>query len=245
MKHWLVDNPTPVDWDQPVACPVDGEIHIWNWTVDDCTGNGDRTWLDVSERDRHDRLVTIELRNRFLAAHVGLRRVLASYLACPPAVVQYQVSPTGKPHLAGDSLHFNMSHSGNHVAVAISNSGVGIDIEQVRRVTHLRSLAQKHFTVSELSTLENIGEDQIARGFFALWTRKEAVLKCLGVGLNRATSEIEIGPPVSAPIQVSIPPTWDTQAQACWLVGGRMMESLAIAVASETRIDGCNIFKVA
>lgn len=78
-------------------------------------------------------------------------------------------------------LHISISHCRKAVAVAVSETGrVGIDVESQRRVSV--SLMERVCTATEL---ESIGKaDRPDMRFLQLWTRKEAVLKCLGSGIK-------------------------------------------------------------
>jgi 4'-phosphopantetheinyl transferase len=238
-----LDNATPVDWRSPPVQPMEGEVHVWTWTTDvGFHDAGSLAWLDARERKRYERLVTMPLKQRYLAAHGSLRRLLGSYLDCPPGAVQYGASPAGKPHVATAPLRFNLSHSGDQMVVAVSRAEVGIDIEQLRPVSNLRSLAARHFTAHELAALDDCHEQNVPIGFLSLWTRKEAVLKCLGVGLRCPPRELEVGIGGSTVELIAPPTAWQTSVRTCWLLGGWPRGDMAIALASGAPIGRCSVF---
>ena len=87
-----------------------------------------------------------------------------------------ETGPQGKPYLPEHpDIHFNLSHSGNWVVLAVGDHEVGVDLERTDRNVDRTALAKRHFTPEELAS----GED-----FFAIWTAKESYLKYLGVGLT-------------------------------------------------------------
>ena len=92
----------------------------------------------------------------------------------------------GKPYFKSHPhFHFNISHSADTVAVAISDSTVGIDIELLRE-TDLK-IAKRFFSEKET---EFIGNDN--RRFFEIWTKKEAYLKQIGTGLKFPLSSFDV-----------------------------------------------------
>ncbi|KXU35057.1 hypothetical protein AXE65_06435 [Ventosimonas gracilis] len=85
-------------------------VHAATWPV---------TWLDVREQQR---LCTYRFavdRRRHHAAHVLKRWVIGQLLGLPPQNPVFMVDKRGKPHIAGYCLHFNLSHSGEWVVVAL------------------------------------------------------------------------------------------------------------------------------
>lgn len=102
----------------------------------------------------------------------------------------------GKPYFEGlENATFNLSHSGYMVACALNTtpSGeiaaqVGIDIERVR-IDRIRAdrVAERYFNSAEKALLDAVSEDDEAfcRLFTRIWTKKEAILKYLGVGLTK------------------------------------------------------------
>ncbi len=58
---------------------------------------------------------------------------------------------------------------------------MGVDLEPLREVPDLAGVAACAFRPGELSAFRAAGGD--SRAFLRLWTRKEALLKALGIGL--------------------------------------------------------------
>lgn len=94
----------------------------------------------------------------------------------------------GKPYSPSCLLHFNLSHSGEYVLLAVSSCNVGADIEQHGRMTE--KVARRVFTPAELKWLEQEPEER----FTVLWTLKEAVTKALGRGLYLPFGAFEVLP---------------------------------------------------
>ena len=94
----------------------------------------------------------------------------------------------GKPFLAGRSdLCFNLSHSGQVAACAVSERPVGIDIEGKRHFDE--SLIRYVFLEPEIVWIENHFEDADA-GYTALWTMKESLMKNWGTGISLGPKKI-------------------------------------------------------
>ncbi len=85
----------------------------------------------------------------------------------------------GKPYFENlKDFHFNIAHSGDIQAVAISDSPVGVDIEIIKspdlRVAKRFCKEEYDYIMSGNSTLR----------FFEIWTKKEAFLKYKGDGIS-------------------------------------------------------------
>lgn len=113
-----------------------------------------------------------------------------------PLPLQAAYGPKGKPYICQVSWHYNLSHSGDYVALAISDVPVGIDIQQMR--PYRDSLVKRFFAEEEAAAYENLLPENIsgrkraegqqgdsrAAFFYTLWCRKEAYGKLLGTGLT-------------------------------------------------------------
>ena len=89
---------------------------------------------------------------------------------------------SGKPYFINSNWQFNISHSGEHVAVALCDGGaVGVDIETARvTAKKAQDLAKRFFTEQERHTVSTNPES-----FCEIWSKKEATAKHLGVPLGQ------------------------------------------------------------
>lgn len=89
-------------------------------------------------------------------------------------------------------LFFNISHSGVYALIVIADSEVGIDIEHMRPDCPVEELSQRYYASSESAHLRRLPRTRQLKDFYRLWTIKEAVLKCLGLGLSVPTRSVQI-----------------------------------------------------
>ena len=92
------------------------------------------------------------------------------------------VGKKGKPYFINfPHLHFSISHSSTHIALALDDKEIGIDIENLR--TCNLNLAKRYFHQEEYEYLLSIEEDKRNEAFTKIWTQKEAYVKCTGEGI--------------------------------------------------------------
>ena len=84
----------------------------------------------------------------------------------------------GKPCFAEGNLQFNVSHSGEYLAIAISAHPLGIDIQKTKEI---KDGMFKKVVQPEEQPL--IGNDR-QKDFLRLWTLKESFVKAEGKGLQ-------------------------------------------------------------
>jgi 4'-phosphopantetheinyl transferase len=125
------------------------------------------------------------LRESFIIARGALRFLLGRYVNLHPNSIRFIYGSKGKPYL--DSLtpiHFNMTHSGDLAAVAItSHCQIGIDLERIRPLPEIQQIASHFFCSEETTEIMSLPQSERERAFFCCWTRKEAYIKALGEGL--------------------------------------------------------------
>jgi 4'-phosphopantetheinyl transferase len=184
----------------------DDEVHVYAAPLPEGhTRSGLYDLLDDEERKRAGRFLHIPSREQYIAARGALRILLGRYLRCSPRQVRFTTSPLGKPELAPPAppLHFNVSHSQGMALIAVTRIGqVGIDVEQVRTVETYLDMAQRFFTPGESSALLRAPREKSTEAFFHIWTRKEAFLKALGLGLTHGLERFEVSVPPDDPARI-------------------------------------------
>jgi 4'-phosphopantetheinyl transferase len=158
--------------------------------------------LSNDELQRADRFVFESHRRRYLSSHVALRLILAGYVSADPASLAIVAHHDGRPILRAPSgrVHFNLSHSGDVALMAVSRSAqVGVDIEVLREIPDFLAIARNHFANTEVEHLLRLPPELRLAGFYVTWTRKEAFVKALGLGLSYPLDAFCTGAPDRAP----------------------------------------------
>ncbi len=90
----------------------------------------------------------------------------------------------GKPYIP--QLHFNLSHSGDYVAVCVNDSEIGIDIED--KGDKDQRVSKRTFCEPEKARIEQALKEQngtdVDAVFRDIWTEKESYVKCTGDGIS-------------------------------------------------------------
>lgn len=145
--------------------------------------------LDDSELARASRFHFARDRDRYVAARGRLRVILGQYAGEQPAGVVIAPGRHGKPELrlpaGAPRLSFNLSRSGEIAVAAIGlEEELGIDVERLRPFGDALTIAERVFTGTEAAALRDLAPEERPAAFFRYWTRKEAVVKSLGLGLG-------------------------------------------------------------
>jgi 4'-phosphopantetheinyl transferase len=129
-------------------------------------------------------------RDRFIAGRGFLREVLGLYLGSRPETLTFRTGPFGKPELEG--LHFNVAHAEDRILIAVAAEPVGVDIERVRPMPEVGSLAEQVFSSDEFAAWQEFPPGRRHDAFFWLWTRKEALLKGIGLGISQHLKDVSV-----------------------------------------------------
>ena len=114
-------------------------------------------------------------------AEALLRSLIAKHGGKKNEDIMFEAGQAGKPYVVGaPHIEFNVSHTRNAVAVALSDRPVGIDVERIKPID--LTVAKEIFNENELRWIYVNRQDSVRR-FFEIWTQKEAVIKCDGHGL--------------------------------------------------------------
>lgn len=195
---------TPLTAASSFTLPPD-ELHVWRVSVDRA-GAALEEWkalLAPRERARLERFHFPSDARRELVSRGALRWLLGSYLSRSLAGEEFALEGTGKPVLregsSGERLEFNSSHSGDWVLLGFSRGrSLGVDIERWREIDS-ESIMRDYFSPAEFAAWKNAPPSLKTRVFFDGWTRKEAYLKALGVGLAKPLASFEVALSSDAP----------------------------------------------
>ena len=171
------------------------DVQLWRVDLDAYAGAVALEGLTADEHARAARFGLGRDGQRYLAARHALRRLLAEALDRAPQDVVLEPDEFGKLHLVPrGSLHFNLSHSAHESLIGISRDRpIGVDVEVVHEVIDAEALVETLFTAGERAAWSRAAPALRDRTFLACWTRKEACLKALGVGLSERLGSIEVG----------------------------------------------------
>lgn len=123
-------------------------------------------------------------RERVTNSDAFKRTVLSRYAGMPPQDLEFEEGEHGKPELVGTSLQFNLSHSGDWLACAVTaGTPVGVDLERCRPERASVKVARRFFRDEEAELLENSSGSSMAERFYDFWTLKEAAVKARGGAL--------------------------------------------------------------
>lgn len=151
--------------------------------------------------------------------------VLGRYTEREPSELLIEQGTGGKPRLAGahggapgaGDVRFNLSHSEDVTLVAVSKGReVGIDVEAIGRGRGGQidevAIARRMLEPEQAERLERMDGMERRIEFLRAWTRYEARVKCLGIGIGGAraraqgaelwTAEVEAGAGAIAAVAV-------------------------------------------
>ena len=170
---------------------------VWYASLDEEALPDDRLWqsLSADEWQRARQIHHGPTRASWMRSRWFLRTVLAAELGVQSTALVFALGAHGKPRLVepASRLHFNLSHSGNWVALAISNDGeVGVDIEAYNDEPIAPELVAEVLTAPEQQAFNRLPPDQQPSLFYALWTAKEALMKATGQGINLRPQTISV-----------------------------------------------------
>ncbi len=186
-------------------------VHLWLCDLDHDADKllAGAPVLSPDEQARASRPERPQLARRYVARCVLVRHVLGRLVGVAPAAVEFSLGPFGKPALApggaaprapGDAerprLNFNLSHSENVLALAVSfQREVGVDVECVRHDFDYLQLANDQFAPVVVRHLRRLPPSERAVAFYRAWTRREALAKAAGRGPASPANNAPTGTP--------------------------------------------------
>jgi len=141
--------------------------------------------LSSDEHARASRYHQEKDRQRFIVSRVVLRFLLARYSDNNPEKIEFETGLNKKPFLknsSADRLCFNVSHSGDMILIALSDSDIGTDAEMIDEIFSYAEILEQNFSNEEIAFITE--GNQQSENFYLLWTRKEALLKATSKGID-------------------------------------------------------------
>ncbi|MDB6156132.1 MAG: phosphopantetheine-protein transferase [Chthoniobacteraceae bacterium] len=187
-------------WRYPPNFPVleADDIHVWCGILDQPTRSFrelEQT-LSLDELDRLQEIPSALLRQRFIATHGLMRKILSRYLAIAPRQIEFSYDRRGKPCLAiqnGGHLEFNIARSRSLALYAVTkNREIGIDVEYLRQLEKAGIIASQFFSLRENAELRALSPELQLEAFMSCWTRKEAYFKARGIGITECAAQVEV-----------------------------------------------------
>lgn len=180
------------------AGPAQDQVDVW-WAR---LADADASFVDLLsdvERLRYAGYRRPDDQRRFLLGCAVTRLALARYLDIAADAIMLErrcpdcARPHGKVTVAGHDIHLSITHGGDRVGVAFAQGHqVGLDVEPLDARVEVALVAPRVLAPAELARFERTPAHLRHRDFMKLWTRKEAIVKCVGVGMRSALRELEV-----------------------------------------------------
>ena len=201
------------EWSPGAERPVlaADEIRVWlveldaglesQAEVDETEPGPELATLNDEERARAARFVRTRDRRRFVRCRAALREILGGLVGEPPDSLRFRAVARGKPELiepdstgARQALRFNVSHSSEMALIAVCRgTELGVDLEHLRPIGEAERIVASFFSEAEQAEFATIAVEARPTAFLRGWTRKEAILKGLGVGIAGLAARHETG----------------------------------------------------
>lgn len=124
------------------------------------------------------------------SAHFLLTMLFKKYQLDLTLLENIQHTKSGRPFVDSKQIDFNISHSGEWIAVIFSQNftklAVGIDIEHPQKIRRYADLIRYYANTEEQEVLLDEGcslLENLAQRFYLSWCLREAILKSQGIGI--------------------------------------------------------------
>ncbi|MFP2994594.1 4'-phosphopantetheinyl transferase superfamily protein [Spongiivirga sp. MCCC 1A20706] len=114
----------------------------------------------------------------------GLLKIyLARFLNTPSSRIRISYLENGKPYLKNhNKINFNVSHSKEVAILAFSDVKIGVDVEFIDNEFTFEEILNTVFSAEETNVI--LKSKNSTKTFYNLWTRKEAIIKATGNGID-------------------------------------------------------------
>lgn len=170
-----------------------GKIVVYYGSYDELISEPALILLSEDEKLRVDKVKLESDRRLFVQSRAVLRYLLSKHLDVPAKDIPFEYKINGKPYLKDYPVHFNVAHSKGNFLIAIAlDSEIGVDYEHFDRDVDIYKMAGFLFSKYELEEFKNQKVYSQKTTFIQTWTKKEAVLKAIGIGFRLSPDQMEI-----------------------------------------------------
>jgi 4'-phosphopantetheinyl transferase len=159
---WAVEIPQPL---------VLTDVHVWRVDIADNLHLLDKcaAVLTEDEQQRANQYHHLHDRQRFILARGILRFLLSRYSRLQAADVRF-------------TIHYNVAHAGNFILITVGGVPVGIDVSHADPAFDYTGILNVCFSDKDATYIQLSPEP--LRTFHQFWSRKEALLKATGKGID-------------------------------------------------------------
>ena len=153
----------------------DVTLGIWEYEE----GNSEN--MGVGLKNKSDLVVYGKLKNAKLKRQFVGTRLLLQEMIPECNLIELKKNKNGKPHLLGAGYNVSISHSGNYVAVLLSQiSEIGVDIELIgEKAVRIRNRFMSDFEVQKYEEMKPSKRNSFAH---LIWGAKESLYKLYSKG---------------------------------------------------------------
>jgi 4'-phosphopantetheinyl transferase len=149
-------------------------------------------YLAPEELIRLDSISSALKKEEFALGRSILKMLLSHYIKRPAREIRIVTQGTSKPFI-NYPINFNIAHSRGHFVWALSrDQSIGVDIEYIRNRKNIDGLISETLCDNERRQISQSTREIKIESFYKAWTQKEALSKCLGLGLKIPFKELSI-----------------------------------------------------
>ena len=175
-----------VTWQPASHCSfsLTDQADIWKIQINENLAllNSFSSLLSNDELIRADKYFQLRDKNRFIISRGALRTILGRYIKQDPVLIEFKKGADQKPYLINSQVCYNISHSGDWIVIAVCQTAIGIDIELIEDSFNFEDIINEYFSLPEITAIKE--KELSHQYFYLLWTRKEALTKGTGKGLD-------------------------------------------------------------
>lgn len=188
----VCDHMKVLEWNKVSDFDLLNHFDLWKIYIPNHLGSIETEFelLRKDEQLKSESFSEEEDRIRYVLSRICVKKILSNYIKVNPSEIEFKLSHKNKPILANyPMINFNLSHSGQYIIFGLANKwSVGVDIKLITPHKELFDSINDFMSSTEVSAILN--SDKALRSFYKHWTRKESLLKGIGIGLTDRLRDI-------------------------------------------------------